>query len=65
MVVRKLFDDWETETEGTLQITNLTMEGTSSDPLDPTKMATQLDDAARFVESVRSFYGPLISFPFR
>jgi hypothetical protein len=56
LVVRKLFYDWGNETEGSLEITNLAAEGTSSEPLAPGKMARQLDDMARFVDSVASFF---------
>jgi len=56
LVVRKLFYDWGNETEGTLRIENLTAPGTPAAPLDPGAMARQLDDMARFVESVASFF---------
>lgn len=56
LVVRKLFGDWRNETEGMLRIENLTAPGTPAAPLDAGTVARQLDDLARFVESVASFF---------
>ncbi len=56
LVVRKLFNDWENETEGTLQIANVDMEGESSNPLDKDQIINQLGDISKFVGSVNLFF---------